>query len=660
MPMKRRVLGTRVRRRGVNRKRLVTIVGGSEVEKEIKSAVTAFGKGLENFLFPEKDIPRSGDFAVLAELKPVYERNLKKVIEHTTSIIQSMNVRAREHGSARYAAMVEEDEAQWAKEGEAAVSYGVLACVDQGLPKEALAGFDGAMGRTLAGDIAIRFFDLEEKDRDRFIVTRSGLKKRLIHAARLGGGVALELLVEHRGCGRRGQMSVNLNGDRKISQLFEEVFEHVECLADAFGVEVQDVAKLKEEWERKGKSGLPVMLEGGANWPGVVAKVAQREALNNIEGVSSIVAPIELYDKADGNVFIGVDQFKVLTDSVVINEGGFTENALEKLVKQGDVFSLKHEVAAIEATLNKKLSYSATKDKYSFEDLQNRWLEVLRAMVTVTADLWELYREGLQQSRRVVVMVERFLELALKPVEGQLERSGNPEAVRRRLTHQLFQALSYAWVTDTFKRGHPPGLKHIEEYLATGDPTLGVMPQMPLSQGDVDRPSAEEMFTEWSVLLHSEPIKQDEKGKPIPLLLQLDTERTIGDGLTSEETFVANSDFEEFLKLWPYFVVGDIFPVVLIRSDDHGGVERLGLSVVKNFGNIVQTLKMHPENLPSFAYANTGDGRVVQVPAMRILKAGLETSNLNKFRDRVTQIAEEYDDEITQTGIKRSLKEFSG
>lgn len=609
---------------------LETVISGSVEQRRVDTAVGEYLRGLTKFVLPDA-LSADEDLSGLARIEGIVAERIGAVGPLVSSILLSINSRANTINSREYMNLVAYEEKQWRRSGDPEFEVGVRGCVDAGIPREAIIGSDGHFGRTLAGDDSITF----NPAKGRFVLKPSAFKKRLIHGGRTGKDEVLEILVEHTGCGRRGQMLANLGSDNNISRLFGVVMDNMDALVDEF--EGQDNPQAINAYLRASKENWQdgSMSQDGGVWAGIWVKIAQRQAYGKVADGLNIVSPVQLYDKHDGNLFAGLDDIKVIGNPISIKSGGFTEEALKQLAEDGDIFSMRHTVEQMEDLLSVNLQI--TKGESTFQDLQTDWLNTKRKFVTVTGKLWEMYQSKDQQFEPVREMVTDFID---KSFHGK----SVTEAMRRRLTHQLFRAFAYAWTLDTFGRGNLPG-QHIEDHLATGESAvLGVKEHLPLGQGDLQPPSAAEFFTGRSVLLHSSP---GHAGEPIVVMMKHDTDRPDNQPMSTEETQRATDDTKELLKLWPYLVVGDIVPVVVIRGKNHGGVSRLALSIMLNFGDITDL--QASGLLPEFVPAATSKGEVVMVPALEVLSAGIKAGrDLKTFRAATVMIADRYDNSQVQ------------
>jgi hypothetical protein len=624
------------------------MIGGSTNKETIAAAANEYAEGLLAFISPDV-IAKSPDLAALVGIRDIVLDRIKSTTPLMADIISSNNERAETMRSPEYVNLVAAEEKQWIRDGDGNLEFGVKICNDAGNTREAVTGSTGHMGRSLAGDDDVIFNPAKES----FTLRMSAFKKRLIHSFRTGTQSVLEPTIEHTGCGRRNQQLANLGSDNKIAKIFPTVFNNITYLVSEFPTgskgakEIEVLQDMAKAW----KAGR--MTKDHGIWAGIIVKVAHRQAYKNIIQGLNMVSPIELYDKHDGNLFSGLDSLEALHHPAVMNEGGFTEEALVELSEQNIIFSMRYEVAKVENLLSKELTIK--KGEHTFADLQNDWLNVKQKFVTTTGELWSMYQNNDPDYEPVRQMVDKFLDKTTASVAQELEQvDGSSEVekvtsdmMRRRLAHQLFRALAYAWTLDTFERGNVPG-EHIEDHLATGDSAvLGAKRHLPLGQGDLQPPSAAEFFTGRSVLLHSVPGKE---GQPIIVTMKHDTDRPDNQALSTEETQIASNDLKELLKLWPYIAVGDLVPVVIVRGKQHGGISRLALSVVLNFGDLTDLYEN--EDLPKFVPAATPGGEMVMVPAERILEAGVMAKNdLTLFRKLTEQIAQNFDNTDLQARI---------
>ena len=608
--------------------RLDTTISGKSDPKIIKTAVDSFLNGVVDLIFPP-EIAYSG-LAKMAGLKPQFLSRAKKASAEIVGILEEINQRAQILRSREYADLAEKEFRSWSPDGEK-LSVGVSACVDRGIASEAVSAPDASMGRTLAGDIP--FSHIASKNS--FVLDASALKKRLIHGGRGGGGTVLELLVEHTGCGRRGQMLANEASGSEVPDL-GYVFDRVESLAGQFAGSKVEIEKglglIKKLWENYEKKDGAVLAPDGGLWAGVVAKIAQRQALENLPLVK-IVAPVEIFDKSNANLIVGADSLSALTHPIVLREGGFTAKALDELANKGIIFSLKNEAVVWQSMPN----------PVNYADLQFDWLNIQSKISGLTQKLWVKYRSEKTDKGPLTGMVNRFLKAVLKQ---------SPPLIRARMTHQLFRCLAYTTLLGTFEKGHPSG-KHLEDHLATGDHSTGAKRHLALGQGDLSRPSAAEIFTGYTVLLHSKP---GHDGTPIPLFIKVDTERESDQPMTTEETDIATSDMREALKLWPYMAVGDLIPVVTVRGKiTGGGVDRLPYSIVANLGSIVEMNEGRNKVFPDLVPALNTKGKMVMVPASAVIEAGLNAGDdLKDFRAKVMLVADRFSDPAVQRSFRKN------
>jgi len=615
-----------------------TVIEGSPHPHDIAIAVGKYTHALQTFAYP-KDIKHCNRLPdTIGALEPFFKTRVEAVTPKVIDIIRTLNERAHIQNSSEYEELVADDVRLWLPEGQAAAPlFGVLACVDKGIPFEAVVGIDGDMGRTLAGDLSIAYI----RSKGQFVPVESALVKRFIHMGRQGHNLLIEPLIEHTGCGRRGQMLANEHGSEAIPAM-GYIFEHIDALTSEFdGNETENRQKLetiKNFWLSLERQGNAVIAADHGLFAGIVTKIAQRQALQQLRPFIQIINPIKIFNKMTGDVIVGMDNLDILSDPLVLKSGGFTEDVLKKLAEKGDIFSLHAYYLQLEPLLN---SHSPIKaGTHTYRDLQTTWLDVQKDLVSTTASLWKMYHSPNKNFTSLRQMVDHYLRATLNTkLQEQIRSSGQDKLIVDRLIHHLFHTLAYTHVLDTFHKGNVPG-KHLEGYLSTGDYEIGTKEFVGLDQGDLDRPSAAEMFTGYSVLLHSTP---GHEGTPIPVMIKLDTDRKGVFAMSTEETNVAMDDMHEFLKLWPYFLVGDMIPVLAIRGKHHGGISRLGLSILLSFGDITNLLERPNSPLPPFVPANTSQGEVVLVPAYDVLLAGIETQNdLKKFRNRMTHVADGY------------------
>lgn len=633
-----------------NNRPVETIIDHND-EQSVERATRTYIEGLVNFLFLP-NVEEAEEFAKLADenVKRTFKQRFMSVIPLVNEIIIDINGRAAIIVSEEYRHLINNEAEQWRRPGDPKkLEFGVRACVDAGVSREALSGSEGHMGRTLAGDDPLFYDDIRRK----FALRASTLSKRIIHENRMGTRVMLEILAEHTGCGRRGQMIANLGRENNdVSHLYDLIFNNIFALVSEFpaddpGLVLQLLHDISTAWE-KGE-----MTKDGGVWSGVLVKLAQRQAYKNIKTENTDlvpVVPIEVYDKTNGDVLVGLDSLAALTHKQVLFGGGYTSDVVSKLVEDGIVFSMVDWINTnlnyFQKTLNVGLG------EKQFEDLQHDWLNVKELMIGVTGQLWELYDAEGSESQPIKDMASMFLKLSLRPVQGDLYRVDDnsnidgitSDFIKRRLIHQLFRAFSYAWVLDTPTRGNVPGMEHIETHAATGESSvLGIKIHLPLGQGDMQLATSNEILTAYSVLMHSEPGKT---GSPVVLMMKQDTDRQKDMPLTTEETRGAMQDIQTFLELWPYIVVGDIIPIIAIRDKSTGGVGRLALSPVLAYIDLLALRAAG--DLPELVPANNSKGELVYVPAQLILNAGTEFLDLNKFRKEVKKIADTFSNPITQ------------
>lgn len=635
---------------------LETSIKGSVKHQVIDQAVQSFLVGLINFLNLEEI--SFLDFATVhnaAEFQQIVRRRVLSIKSHVIDVILKINQRAALLHSDEYFELIQKEISQWNPDG-IDLPSGIRTCVDAGVTREAIAGTNINIGRSLAGDDEL-FFHAKLNS---FVLAPSTLKKRVIHDFKRGRRTLLEIIVEHTGCGRRGQMNSNLDTtNTSIAALYRLVFSHLPALASHFGGnEAETLSKIRDfqAWWKSGE-----MTTDGGVWAGILTKIAQRQAFKQLSRSDlevKIIVPIELYDKFTGDLYVGVDSIDVLHHSLVKQHHGLTNQVLEELVHQGLIFSMRHWMTgAVAPTLAEVLP---PRGQASFSQLQTDWMPVKQLLVSTTDMLWRVFHDSSDASLPLKQMVEQFLSKLLhssQPVLRELDAQRGDDLVssqliKNRLTHQLFRAMAYAWVLDTFERGNAPG-KHMEDHLATGEPAEhGVMEHLPLGQGDMRPPKALDMFTGYTVLLHSTPGK---KGEPILLMMKHDTTRPHDEPLTTEETERTMQDFMELIKLWPYIVLGGLVPVLVIRNKSHGGVDRVALSPVLAFDDIPALRALGA--LPSLVPAINGSGKVVLVPAQKVIETGISAGeNLKAFRQQMVHVADQFSDYTTQDSFAKQYQ----
>ena len=634
-----------------------TIIGSSPENKIVAPAVITYLQQLETVAYPDQlpSVLSSLPGIDLHQLRPVFQERVTLITHFTSDIIAEINQRSAEINGPIFQRFVEGDRSMWQTSQSEGVLFGILGCVDKGIPHEAMVGVDGNFGRTLAGDIDIYFL----APFNQFRTPESALVKRLIHLGRQGYKTGLEILLEHTVCGRRGQILKNEGGYKDIPRI-QKVVDHIEALADEFGGTPEGLreqfTKLRQCWNAYDRQGTAVLTPDGGVWAGIIYKVAQRQALNNedIARYTKLFLPIELYDKRNGDLFAGLDAIDVLTDKRVMQAGGYTDEVLASLAESGNIFSLAAYMPSIQELLQNASGIAV--GTMSYEDLQKKWLLTLKQLQTLTGTLWDMYQPDASNDKPIRAMVDAYVEAATGHMRMRQEKPELYEAVRNRLIHHLFHVVSYAYLLDTFGKGHPPGTHHIEDHLATGDHEIGTKRHLALGQGDLERPSATEMYTGYTVLLHSVPGKQKQ---PIVVMIKLDTDRPSSESLSTEESNVAAQDFREFLNLWPYFLVGDIIPILAIRDKKQNGISRLGGSVVLSFQNIVALLERDADRLPPYVPATTTNGEIVFVPAVDVVATGIATaSDLGAFREQMQAVADSYANPAVQESFTVTMSTY--
>lgn len=628
---------------------LQTIIGPDALPKKIQRAVTTYLSGLADFVAPSW--LSSSELARYSELGRAARERILSTTGLVANIIASVNERVRIMSSEEYRQLIAHEEALWRQADDPHVKMGVRVCVDAGVCREAIAASTDPVGRSLAGDDELAFNPILGN----FILVPSTHSKRIIHDGRNGRRVLVELLIEHTSCGRRGQMVANKDKNNDVSNLFRTVFNNIAALQPEFDGSITSVRESLElarnHWNQHD------MTQDGGMWAGIFVKLAQRQAYRNLDASKVTVSPIQVYDKHNGDVIVGLDTLEALTDRIVLQEGGFTEKALTSLKERGIIRSMQDFTKASFEEIASKLTIPC--GYFTFEDLQTRWLEVKKGMIQVTENLWQIH-DNTDATHPFIVAIAQYVEKMMGPTTRDLMRvdSGKQEdgissnLVQRRMIHQVFRAFAYAWVLDTFTRGNPPG-DHMEDHLASGDSAvLGVKEHLPLGQGDLYPPSAEQFATGYSVLQHSVP---GHKGTPVVLMLKLDTSQKDGDNMTTEETRVAMGTFDTLLNLWPYILIGDIVPVIAVRSKVHKAIGRLALSVIQAYGSLAQLF--YVREMPSAVYASNSKGELVLVPARSILDAGSATPyDLPAIRATIVQIADNLSDPTTQAAFAQMTR----
>src|SRR3989344_4540559 len=151
----------------------------------------------------------------------------------------------------------------------------------------------------------------------------------------------------------------------------------------------------------------------------------------------------------------------------------------------------------------------------------------------------------------------------------------------------------------------------------------------------------------------------NDQEQPIVVMIKLDTDRPSSESLSTEESNVAAQDFREFLNLWPYFLVGDIIPILAIRDKKQNGISRLGGSVVLSFQNIVALLERDADRLPPYVPATTTNGEIVFVPAVDVVATGIATaSDLGAFREQMQAVADSYANPAVQESFTVTMSTY--
>lgn len=604
--------------------RLETIIASATEVRTIQTATKSYLNCIAKLAYPAriKSDPQkvTPALASMEGLRETFHNRLKQSMPLVVEIIGEVNQRTAALRDLEFKELSRRDDATWNIFPEKKPPiYGTLACVDKGIPVEAVMGLKGEMGRTLAGDINIRFIPSKKS----FVAVESALTKRLIHLSRQEGGDIdlVEPMIVHTICGRMGQLLANEFGGKNMPSL-ADVFNHLDFLSDSFKGDsksnMQLILEIKKMWASLDRSNSTVQAPDGGLYASVIMKIAERQGLmQSLEGqFKHKILPIEIYDKNNGDLIVGMDNLDILTDPGVLEAKGFTKEVLSDLTSRGKLFSIGAHRDEIERLL--KVHSEVPQGKHDYLELQTDWLNVQGSLVGVTETLWKLYDA---KNEEITNMVGRYIKAM------NIDKLTSNKNRTRRLIHHLFHTIAYAYVLDTFNRGNLPG-KHIEDHLAIGDHEIGAKTHMALGQGDLSRPNAIEILTGYSVLLHSKPGKDK---SPVVVMIKLDTDRTGDQPISTEETNTAIEDFREFLKLWPYFLVGDLIPILAIREKDKGGISRLAQSVILAFGDIDDLYEGF--ELPRFVPASTSSGEVVLVPADEVLRAGMKAGeDLGEFR----------------------------
>ncbi len=610
-----------------------TIIDGTTDPRAIAQAITTYMQGLTDMAFPPSLGKTLGMPQDLVTLKDLFTKRATAISTLTQEIIMQINTRAREINDRKYASLQKKDKSLWQRSETGNVLFGVLVCVDKGISGEAMGVDIANVGRVLAGDIEFDYIP----SKNAFYPVASALIKRLIHYGRQGKHVLVEPLIEHTSCGRRGQILANEEAHGDIPTL-GYIFDNIEALATEFPADShmeRQLQSIRAFWRTLPRNHAAVVAPDKGLYEGIIQKIAQRQALSQLSRDITIVSPIEVYEKETGNLYAGLDTLPVLTHPVVIASGGFTPAVLETLAAEGSIFSFRAYRDAVFTRIEE--TSTLRRGSKTFRDLQTNWIDSLTSLVAITERLWDLYTS---ENQPVVTMVNHFFR-AWKRTDVN---SADPKD--RRVIHHFFHIVAYSFFLDTITYGHEPGTRHIEHYLATGDHEIGSKPLIALGQGDLDRPSASEMFTGYSVLLHSSP---GHDGTPIPVVIKMDTDRPGNKPMSTEETNVAFDDLKEFLKLWPYFLTGDMIPVLMVRGKHIGGVSRLGLSIIRSFGDMSVLFEQKKSPLPQFVPANNSLGEVVLVPAKKIIELGIIAGNdLKKLRQSISRLADDHSDSAIQ------------
>ncbi len=630
----------------------ITVIAGSLRKERVGNAVGEYSQGLREFLQINNTLAEYlGLSAEQVELlAQSTSREIEIASEYTSETILELNKRYKEKRSKRFSELKRRDNALWNKNGHN-IREGVMLCVDLGIPREIYAP-DTTIGRSLAGNTPKTYVP----SLNRFVLTQSYLKKLFLHEQRQNPPDArVEWIDVHTQCGRVGQMLSNTGSTGNIIPTFSTYFEHADALYDEFNGDPDAVESgleiLKQYWtdHRPDTGTMPITDEG--RLAAVLQKVAKRQAIKREVTVVPTEMPIKLVDKRDLNIYTGLDNIEVMTRQDVIQAGGYTDEILEQLVSEGKIFSLKHKAQEIFQLLDQN---GLNRGSRTYEELQTEWIPVQEELMTITENLWQLYTSDNPESQPLKNAVSHFLHSIghTSTIDPSPEVE---ESVQRRLIHDFFHITSYTYLLNTFEKGNAPG-QHLEGHLEIGAPAdEGARKHAALGSGVLDKADASTILTEHAVLLHSTPGK---KGYPDPALIRIDTEQPSTNNMTYEETEKAMDVLRESLKLWPYMVVGDIVPFIVIRGKREGGISRLPLSILKSFDNM--GICFERGDLPMFVPAVNSTGKVVLIPARDIIQTRLsvldQNGGLKEFRNALAHVADNYSHDEVQRSFELGNK----
>lgn len=626
---------------------LETVIAGVPERGVISEATRAWFDSYLPFLFPET-MKKNRKLKAFCAMEPVVRARIESVKEFSDDIVAEINTRVQllNDPDSPYQELVAREKRQWVGDDydidEVNVPYGELLCSDQGIPAEATAGENEAQGRILGGDGLITF----NEDLNQFQLEPSPFGKKMTHQGRLGKFHKLEPIIEHTGCGRRMQLVDNIDSDNEISDLVRLVMDNLGALHSEFSGDEQKVSRAIETISSIWKQDNTHMISDRGRWVGIIIKMAQRQAYKQ-QADTNFIMPIELYEKETGDLLTGFDSIEALTHPAVIERGGFTPTAINILINEGIVFSTRESIAQIDQVgqINLEAELVVGKGSRTYDQLQHNWLEVKTNFVTVTENLWRMYRDNDPRYDQVRGMVNSFLNLSLQNCSQELslvdsKQQGvlSSQLVKQRLTHQLFHSIAYSYTLDTYELGNPPGVVHLEDHMAIGESSnLGAKGHLALGLGDIRPPTADEIITQRLVMLSI----NERVNEPLVLFLKSDTNSPADGEMSGEETGSIIQNMKTLLELWPYLLLGDIVPIIAVRGkENNGAIARIGVSVLKEMKDIV-TLLYCKGFLPEEVIATNSLGDIVKIKAAAILNLGLQTGNdLLTFRKSLTKLAD--------------------
>src|SRR5258708_4106059 len=126
-----------------NGQSLDTLISGSPEREVVERAVQSYIQGLSRFVSPAE--LNESPLVILAKIKDVVGMRIESVAPLITDIIVSINERAEAVNSGAYKQLVLEENRQWKNPDDPDLEHGVRACVDAGIPREAVVGSEGHM-----------------------------------------------------------------------------------------------------------------------------------------------------------------------------------------------------------------------------------------------------------------------------------------------------------------------------------------------------------------------------------------------------------------------------------------------------------------------------------------------------------------------------------